>query len=635
MIECTIGDLQEFNALNDGIVFKGGFTVETPEGMKQIQGVEITSYNSEMMETTTSSNKSLITSPDHLLYTEDWVKVKMLSIGDKISTKNGIETIENLRLLDGRDDLLDLQVEGGQYYTNGILSHNSTLVDVLYYNLFGKSFRGEKLSGIVNNRNKKNLRTETLMESGGKEYKIVRSIKPNSFEIWEKTPDSKKFEMIDQDSKTKDYQKFLEEDILRLDAEIFEQLCVKSMTKFDSFFELKKDKKREIIETIFDLEIIPAWKEENKSDIREHKETILVAENSVNRYEVLIDQEITNIERLKVLKNKESIDKKQEIKNREKEIETIRPEIEKYEKGMKIITRKESELVEIKKEQQVHIVDREQLLKDMMTTQKKTLGLHDKDISNARNDQQNAIEVLNEEVSGIHRSHKNYVSEEKKKMVVVHESIRKLKSRITTGEKFQTKVNNQSEIFNGKLDFLRESCPTCLRPDELVINFEEDVKSILESIDSKISAKYLKDTSITSIPVLLEKVDTNIKKLEKEIGSFEKQLSDIDDEMIESEKECDKRLDVVAIQIKDTTEKANKQIKKLEKEKQDLVSLFEENITQFKSEPLPEVEELQIQIDKLEKMIVKKYSITEKLTNFNKSITRLEVEIDKYKKKKS
>jgi DNA repair exonuclease SbcCD ATPase subunit len=73
-----------------------------------------------------------------------------------------------------------------------IIGHNgagkSTVLDALCFGLFGKPFRKINKPQLVNSINTKDCVVEVFFNIGQKQYKIVRGIKPNTFEIYINEP---------------------------------------------------------------------------------------------------------------------------------------------------------------------------------------------------------------------------------------------------------------------------------------------------------------------------------------------------------------------------------------------------------------------------------------------------------------
>lgn len=139
-----------------------------------------------------------------------------------------------------------------------IVGHNgagkSTLLDALSFVLFGKPHRSVNKKQLVNSVNLKNALVIIKFETNGHEFKIVRGIKPNIFEIWQDG------DMIDQSANTRDYQKFLEQNILKLNHKSFHQIVVLGSSSFVPFMQLPPKHRREVIEDLLDVSIFSSMK---------------------------------------------------------------------------------------------------------------------------------------------------------------------------------------------------------------------------------------------------------------------------------------------------------------------------------------------------------------------------------------
>lgn len=125
----------------------------------------------------------------------------------------------------------------------------STMLDALCFSLFGKPFRNINKPQLVNSINKKQLLVEVEFQTGRKSYKIVRGIKPNLFEIYVDG------DLINQDAAARDYQKYLEESILKLNYKSFTQIVILGSASFTPFMQLPSGTRREIIEDLLDIQI--------------------------------------------------------------------------------------------------------------------------------------------------------------------------------------------------------------------------------------------------------------------------------------------------------------------------------------------------------------------------------------------
>ena len=83
----------------------------------------------------------------------------------------------------------------------------STILDALCFGLFGKPFRKINKPNLLNSINQQHGVVEIELAIGKKQYKIVRGIKPNLFEIYCNG------DLLNQDAASRDYQEVLEKSI--------------------------------------------------------------------------------------------------------------------------------------------------------------------------------------------------------------------------------------------------------------------------------------------------------------------------------------------------------------------------------------------------------------------------------------
>ena len=135
--------------------------------------------------------------------------------------------------------------------TTLVVGHNgagkSTMLDALSFGLFGKPHRKISKPQLVNSINGKGTMVEVEFMVGAQQYKIVRGIKPNIFEIWQNG------NMINQNSHAKEYQQVLEKNILKLTHKSFHQIVVLGSSSFVPFMQLTGGARREVIEDLLDI----------------------------------------------------------------------------------------------------------------------------------------------------------------------------------------------------------------------------------------------------------------------------------------------------------------------------------------------------------------------------------------------
>ena len=156
----------------------------------------------------------------------------------------------------------------------------STILDALCFGLFGKPFRQISKNQLINTVNSQGTIVEIEFETQNKNVKVVRGIKPNTFEIWVDG------NMINQSANAKDYQKHLEQQILKLNYRSFTQVVILGSSTFIPFMQLKSQARREVVEDILDIKIFSLMNLILKGKVKS-----LNADISENQYQVELNRE--------------------------------------------------------------------------------------------------------------------------------------------------------------------------------------------------------------------------------------------------------------------------------------------------------------------------------------------------------
>jgi len=134
-----------------------------------------------------------------------------------------------------------------------IVGHNgagkSTMLDAMSFALFGKPHRNINKPQLVNSINNKNCVVEIEFSVGKADFKIIRGVKPQVFEIWKNNV------LINQDSHSKEYQRILEQNIIKLNHKSFHQIVVLGSSSFIPFMQLSAQYRREVIEDLLDINV--------------------------------------------------------------------------------------------------------------------------------------------------------------------------------------------------------------------------------------------------------------------------------------------------------------------------------------------------------------------------------------------
>ena len=155
-------------------------------------------------------------------------------------------------------------------------SGKSTMLDALSFGLYNKPFRKINKPQLVNSINKKDLVVEVEFSIGPNQYKIIRGIKPNVFEVYQND------NLLNQNAESKDYQEILENQILKLNHKSFCQVVVLGSASFVPFMQLTAQARREVIEDLLDIQIFSTMNSLLKEDVSENSKSLQQAEYNYN-----------------------------------------------------------------------------------------------------------------------------------------------------------------------------------------------------------------------------------------------------------------------------------------------------------------------------------------------------------------
>jgi DNA repair exonuclease SbcCD ATPase subunit len=221
-------------------------------------------------------------------------------------------------------------------------SGKSTITDAICFALYGKPFRKINKPQLINNITKSNLLVEIEFETNSKEYKIIRGMKPNVFEIYENG------KLINQDAQTRDYQEFLITNILKMSYKTFTQIVIIGSATYSPFMKLNPNDRRIIVEDLLEIDIF------SKMNVL-LKDRIARANTELDQINFNVSLTEKNIQFQKELleKNKQNIEEQLQenqrlIKETEEKIEEKQSEIYHVQKERKLLLKENTELNELK-----------------------------------------------------------------------------------------------------------------------------------------------------------------------------------------------------------------------------------------------------------------------------------------------
>ena len=192
--------------------------------------------------------------------------------------------------------------------TNG--AGKSTLLDALTFALFGKPFRKINKPQLINSVNEKDCVVEVEFSIGNTNWKVIRGIKPNLFEIY------KDGSILNQSAAALDQQKWLEQNVLKMNYKSFTQIVILGSSTFVPFMQLTATNRREVIEDLLDIRIFSSMNNLIKDKIRGLREEIKVLDLKKESLNDKVRMQKNFIEELE-LRGKEN------IKNKETKIQNI------------------------------------------------------------------------------------------------------------------------------------------------------------------------------------------------------------------------------------------------------------------------------------------------------------------------
>jgi len=214
-------------------------------------------------------------------------------------------------------------------------SGKSTVLDALTFVLFGKPFRRIKKDQLVNSVNGRDCTVEIYFDIGKRRYLVIRGIKPTRFEIY---IDGK---LLNQDASSKDYQKQLENNILKLNHRSFTQVVILGSSSFIPFMQLAAAARREVVEEILDIKVFSLMNYILKQRIKNNKESSrdIKYENDMLQHKVNLQEDKISESKEKSKTSLKALEKKMkknadDMKKLEDEVLTLKGLVSEWEKDI-------------------------------------------------------------------------------------------------------------------------------------------------------------------------------------------------------------------------------------------------------------------------------------------------------------
>jgi len=242
-----------------------------------------------------------------------------------------------------------IELELDKYKTSLTSGQNgagkSTFIEAIVFALFNKPFRKINKPQLVNSVNGKELLVELEFTIGSDKYVIRRGMKPGIFEIW------KNKDLLNKDAASKDYQLYLEQNILKMSFKSFSQIVILGSATYVPFMELPTGQRREIIEDLLDIQVFSTMNTLLKERISENKALITENNYQIDLVQTKIDSAKDHNEEIQRMKQTEVEKIKSKISKNLVEIETEQSHTEMFEAQ---ITELSSTINDKQKQKQLH-----------------------------------------------------------------------------------------------------------------------------------------------------------------------------------------------------------------------------------------------------------------------------------------
>jgi len=182
----------------------------------------------------------------------------------------------------------------------------STMLDALSFGLFGKPHRNINKTQLVNSINNKATEVEVEFKIGPNNFRVSRGIKPTRFEVYQNG------KLLNQESHSRDYQKILENNILKLNHKSFHQVVVLGSSNFVPFMQLPSHQRRTVIEDLLDIGVFTTMNTLVKERSAKLKQQIVKTQSDIRICEESIRLQKKHIKQL------QQIDLNQATKNQKK-----------------------------------------------------------------------------------------------------------------------------------------------------------------------------------------------------------------------------------------------------------------------------------------------------------------------------
>ena len=351
-----------------------------------------------------------------------------------------------------------------------IIGHNgagkSTILDALCFGLFGKPFRKINKPQLLNSINQQGCVVEIEFAIGQKNYKVIRGIKPNVFEVYLGD------KLLDQDAKAKDYQEFLEKFILKINFKSFTQVVILGSASFVPFMQLTPADRRAIIEDLLDINIFSSMNGVVKEKMAEIKDLSVKSKHEMDLTSERINFQKQSIEDHKNRSDEEIGKKRKEISDSVDQIFTLKRDVDLIQKHIDVLQRKIEDKLSVEKKSKKLL----QLESKIETNIKK----NEKDI--AFYEEHDNCPTCRQTIDGEFKEEQ--VNERKSKVVTQREGLTEIAAEITKANQRIEEINNINKHIAGHNNEIVKHNSTISAINAFVTKLQREIEELSTSKDT-------------------------------------------------------------------------------------------------------------------------------------------------------
>lgn len=375
-----------------------------------------------------------------------------------------------------------------------IVGHNgagkSTILDALCFGLFGKPFRKINKPNLLNSINQQAGVVEIEFAIGKKNYKVIRGIKPNVFEVYLED------KLLDQDAKAKDYQEFLEKFILKINYKSFTQVVILGSASFVPFMQLSPADRRAIIEDLLDIGIFSSM-----NGIVKEKMSSIKDISTKNKYEMDLTSERINFQKQSIEEHKNRND--EEIAKKKVEIATSIDQNFRLQKDIELI-QKHIDVLQLKIQDKLSVEKKSKKLLQLESKIETNIKKNEKDI--AFYEEHDNCPTCKQIIDGEFKSEQ--VNERKSKVTTQREGLAEISAEIT-------KANKRIEEIHQIIKHIASHNNEIVKHNSTISAVHKFVDRLQKEVDELSTHKGNIESSNNKLKELKEELGLLVKKQEE------------------------------------------------------------------------------------------------------------------------